>query len=36
MEEENPEAALALQESIIKLLAERVTHLIETVTALQR
>ncbi len=36
MEEEYPEAALALQESIIKLLAERVSHLIETVKALQR
>lgn len=36
MEEENPEAALALQESIIKLLAGRVSHLIETVDALQR
>jgi SulP family sulfate permease len=36
MEEENPEAVLALQQSIIKLLAERVARLTETVNALQR
>ena len=36
LEEENPEAASVLHQIIIRLLAERVTHLVKTVNALQK
>lgn len=36
LEKDNPEAAATLHQIIIRLLAERVTHLVKTVYALQK